>query len=72
MYIFVENNNTKNGKTKKKGRKKRELSGTRTRHFWPYGTTLNHNTTEAEYVAKGKCLFHETFAGKVIEPHQPS
>ena len=76
MYIFTENNNTKNGKIKKEGKK--ELSRTQTWHLWIDATTPNHYTTPQRLITKtwGKvfnlplCLFHETSAGKMIKPHE--
>ena len=54
MYIFTENNNTKNGKIKKEGKK--ELSRTQTWHLRIDATTPNHYTTEADYKNMGKSL----------------
>ena len=54
MLLFIENNNTKNGKKKKEG--KNELSRTRTRGLPLNATTPNHYTTEADYVTLGKSL----------------
>ena len=42
--MFIENNNTKNGKKKKEGKK--EFGRTRTRHHRFDATTPNHYTTE--------------------------
>ena len=54
MYIFIENNNTKNGKKKKEGKK--EFGRTRTRHHRFDATTPNHYTTETDYVMLEKSL----------------
>ena len=54
-YIFIENNNTENGKKKKEGKK--EFGRTRTRHQWLDAPTPNHYTTETDYVALGKVFY---------------
>ena len=62
MYIFIGNNNMKNGKKKKKEGKKKEWSRTRTRHLRLDATTPNHYTTEADYATFGKSLYINTFS----------
>ena len=44
--MFIENNNTKNGKKKKEGKK--EFGRTRTLHLRLDATTPNHYTTEVD------------------------
>ena len=51
--MFIENNNTKNGKKKKK-EGKNELSRTRTRQLGLDATTSNHYTTEGNDVTLWK------------------
>ena len=63
MYIFIENNNTKNGE--KKEIRKKELSRIRTWHFGLDATTPNHYTTEAYYVTWGKSLQFIAFSMKL-------
>ena len=52
--MFKENNNTKNGKKKKEGKK--EFGRTRTRQHRLDATTPNHYTTETDYVMLEKSL----------------
>ena len=59
MYIFIENNNTKNGKKKKEGKK--ELIRTRTQQLRIDVTTPNHYTAEADYVVTVKSLQFNVF-----------
>ena len=57
MYIFIENNNTKNGKKERRKKKiERELGWTRTLHLLLDASTPNRYTTEADYVSWGKGL----------------
>ena len=57
MYIFIENNNTKNGKKERtKKKKERELGWTRTLHLLLDASTPNRYTTEADFVSWGKSL----------------
>ena len=57
MYIFIENNNTKNGKKERRKKKiERELGWTRTLHLLLDASTPNRYTTEADYVCWGKSL----------------
>ena len=65
----MENNNTKNGKKRKKEGKKK-FGRIRTQHLRLDATTPNHYTTETDYVMNEKVFnsipFHETSAGKMI------
>ena len=54
MYIFIENNNTKNGKKRKK--EKKELRRTGTQHLRLEATTPKHYTKAADYPTLGKSL----------------
>ena len=49
---MIENNNKKNGKKKKEGKK--EIDRTRTRHPRLDATTPHHYSTETDYVIWGK------------------
>ena len=53
----MENNNTKNGKKRKKEGKK-EFGRTRTRHHRLNATAPNHYTKETNYLICGKCIYH--------------
>ena len=55
MYIFIENNNTKNGQ-KKERRKKKKLGRTRSGHLRLDATTPSQYTTAADYVTFLKSL----------------
>ena len=52
--MFIENNNTKNGKKKKEGKK--EFGRIRTQHHLLDATTPNHYTTDTDYVMLEKSL----------------
>ena len=54
--MFIENNNAKNGKKKRKREKIKEFGRTRTQQLRLDATTPNHYTTETDHVMLEKVI----------------